>query len=103
LFDRHGVAAVISRVGSGSCVYFARQEPADWWDIREHHDADFDARYRRALIKRGIYHFPVMVKQGSISFAHSEADIDRTLEATDDALRELTCGAGSVTATARAV
>ena len=64
-------------------------EPRDWWDILEHHDAAFDTRYRRALIERGIYHFPVIVKQGSISFAHSEADIDRTLEATDDALRAL--------------
>ncbi|MBL9215385.1 MAG: aspartate aminotransferase family protein [Opitutaceae bacterium] len=92
LFRRHQVPAVISRVGSASCVYFARQEPADWWDILEHHDAAFDLRYRRALIERGIYHFPVIVKQGSISFAHSEADIDRTLEATDDALRSLARG-----------
>ena len=62
----------------------------DWWDILEYHNADFDTRYRRALIERGIYHFPVIVKQGSISFAHSDADIQKTLEATDDALRELT-------------
>jgi glutamate-1-semialdehyde 2,1-aminomutase len=90
LFAKYGVPAVIARVGSASCVYFAKQEPKDWWDILENHDAAFDAKYRRALIERGIYHFPVIVKQGSISFAHSEADIDQTLEATDSALRELT-------------
>lgn len=91
LFARHGVPAIISRVGSASCVYFTTHgEPRDWWDILEHHDAAFDTRYRRALIERGIYHFPVIVKQGSISFAHSEADIDQTLSATDDALHELT-------------
>ncbi len=90
LFDQYGIPVVISRVGSASCVYFCKTEPHDWWDILEHHDAAFDTRYRRALIERGIYHFPVIVKQGSISFAHSEADIDRTLEATDSALRELT-------------
>lgn len=92
LFARHGVPAVIARVGSASCVYFTDHEPRDWWDILEHHDAAFDTRYRRALIERGIYHFPIIVKQSSISFAHSEADIDQTLEATDDALRELTRG-----------
>lgn len=92
LFLRHGVPAVISRVGSASCVYFADHEPGDWWDILESHDAAFDARYRRALIERGIYHFPVIVKQGSISYAHSEADIDQTLNATDDALRALAAG-----------
>ena len=90
LFKRHGVPAFISRVGSASCVYFARQEPRDWWEVIEHHDAAFDLRYRRALIDRGIYHFPVIAKQGSISFAHTETDIDRTLEATDDVLRALT-------------
>lgn len=89
LFARHGVPAVVARVGSASCVYFTDHEPRDWWDILEHHDAAFDTRYRRALIERGIYHFPVIVKQGSISFAHSEADIDLTLQATDDALRSL--------------
>ncbi len=90
LFKRHGVPAFISRVGSASCVYFARQEPRDWWEVIEHHDAAFDLRYRRALIDRGIYQFPVIAKQGSISFAHTETDIDRTLEATDDVLRALT-------------
>ncbi len=90
LFDSYQVPALIARVGSASCVYFSKKEPQDWWDILESHDAAFDTRYRRALIERGIYHFPVIVKQGSISFAHSEADIDQTLEATDAALRELT-------------
>ena len=93
LFKRHGVPAFISRVGSASCVYFARQEPRDWWEVIEHHDAAFDLRYRRALIDRGIYHFPVIAKQGSISFAHTETDIDRTLEATDEVLRVLTLSA----------
>ena len=90
LFQRHGVPAFVSRVGSASCVYFSRHEPQDWWEVIEHHDAAFDLRYRRALIDRGIYHFPVIAKQGSISFAHTETDIDRTLEATDEVLRVLT-------------
>ncbi len=89
LFGRYKVPAIISRVGSASCVYFSKKEPEDWWDILEYHDDAFDVRYRRALIERGIYLFPVVVKQGSISFAHSEADIDQTLAATDRALREL--------------
>jgi glutamate-1-semialdehyde 2,1-aminomutase len=47
-------------------------------------------RYRRALIERGIYYFPVPVKQGSISAAHTADDIDATLDATESALRHLT-------------
>jgi glutamate-1-semialdehyde 2,1-aminomutase len=92
LFARYKIPAFISRVGSASCVYFTDKEPKDWWDILENHNSGFDAKYRRALIERGIYLFPVMAKQGSISFAHSEADIETTLEATDCVLRELAGG-----------
>lgn len=90
LFEKYKVPVVISRIGSASCVYFTDRTLNDWWDVLEYHNAEFDARYRRALIERGIYHFPVIVKQGSISFAHSDADIQKTLDATDDSLRELT-------------
>jgi glutamate-1-semialdehyde 2,1-aminomutase len=89
LFEKHSVRAVISRVGSAHCVYFAAQEPACWWDVLELHDVKFDSEYRRALLERGVYYFPVPCKQGSISFAHTEQDIDCTLGATDDALAVL--------------
>ena len=89
LFARYKIPVVISRIGSASCVYFSDSEPRDWWDVMENHDAAFDTKYRRGLIERGIYHFPVIAKQGSISFAHSDADIEKTLEATDCVLREL--------------
>ncbi len=89
IFDRYNVPTVISRVGSAHCVYFATQAPHDWWSLLDLHDFDFDIRYRRALIDRGIYNFPVAVKQGSISFAHTVADIDATLNALDDAMTGL--------------
>ena len=89
LFAAHHVTATISRIGSAHCVYFMDHEPANWWEIITEHDFEFDRRYRRELIDRGVYHFPVPTKQGSISFAHTEDDIDKTLEATDAALRSL--------------
>ena len=86
LFDNHNVRAVVSRVGSAHCVYFAEGEPTCWWDVLEFHDFKFDVEYRRGLLERGIYYFPVPCKQGSISFAHTEQDIDQTLLAIDDVL-----------------
>lgn len=85
----HNVTATFVRQGSAHCTYFMPTAPANWWETLSCHDFAFDTRYRRALIERGIYQFPVAAKQGSISFAHSEADIDQTLEATDSALTEL--------------
>lgn len=90
VFSKCGVQSTVNRVGSAHCVYFMDRAPRSWWDIISNHDFDFDIRYRRALIERGIYHFPVPTKQGSISLAHTEDDIDSSLNATEDALRELT-------------
>ena len=86
LFNKHNVKAVISRVGSAHCVYFAARVPECWWDVLELHNFKFDLDYRRALLERGVYYFPVACKQGSISFAHTEEDIDFTLAAMDDTL-----------------
>jgi glutamate-1-semialdehyde 2,1-aminomutase len=90
LFRDYRITASISRVGSAHCVYFMDRAPNNWWEIVTGHDFDFDTRYRRALIERGVYYFPVPVKQGSISFAHTEDDIDATLEAMESALQQLT-------------
>jgi len=89
LFLEKGVVAALSRIGSASCVYFADHVPVDWHDLAGSHDFELDIRYRRALIERGVYHFPLPCKQGSISAAHTEADIDRTLEITRAALASL--------------
>ena len=86
LFAEKGLTATVSRIGSAFCVYFCKGVPSDWHELASRHDFDFDRRYRRALIERGVYHFPLPCKQGSISAAHSEADLDRTIEATRDAL-----------------
>jgi glutamate-1-semialdehyde 2,1-aminomutase len=44
---------------------------------------------RRRLIDDGIYFFPLAVKQGSISSAHSVADIDMTLHRWEAVLAEI--------------
>jgi glutamate-1-semialdehyde 2,1-aminomutase len=89
LFAERGVTATLSRLGSAFCVYFCDHVPEDWHDLAASHDFDFDRRYRRALIARGVYHFPLPCKQGSLSAAHARADIATTLERTRDALRDL--------------
>ena len=60
--------------------------PVDWHDLAASHDFELDRRYRRELINSGVYHFPLPVKQGSLSAAHTDDDIDRTLELTREAM-----------------
>jgi len=79
----------VAREGSAFCVYFMDHAPADYHDIADHHLFDLDKTYRLALIERGIFNFPLPIKQGSISFAHTIRDIEETLEKTDATLQRL--------------
>lgn len=72
--------AVVARQGSAFCIYFMDHCPQDWHDLAGHHDFAFDEQFRRRLVKAGIYFFPLATKQCSISFAHTEEDIEITLE-----------------------
>ena len=89
LFDRRNYPATVVRQGSAFVVYFMGHAPRNWRDIAMNGDADKDVAYRKALIDAGVFHFPVTTKQGSISFAHTDEDIDRTLAITDEVLNRL--------------
>jgi len=75
-----GLGAVVARQGSAFCLYFMDHCPQDWHDLAAHHDFSKDGKFRRELIERGIYFFPVATKQCSISYAHSSSDVEETLQ-----------------------
>ena len=89
LFSQMDYPTTIVRVGSAFVVYFMDHEPTCWSAIARNNDAERDVRYRKALIENGVFHFPVTTKQGSISFAHTQADIDETLSITEKVLKQL--------------
>jgi glutamate-1-semialdehyde 2,1-aminomutase len=76
------VSATVSRIGAAFCVYFCDHVPLDWHDLMTSHDFELDRRYRRGLIERGLYLFPLPCKQGLLSAAHTREDIDRMIEST---------------------
>lgn len=82
----HGLTATVARQGSAFCVYFMDHAPVDWHDLASHHDSAIDEDMRRAMIERGVYFFPLQTKQCSISAAHTESDIDFTVDAFRDAV-----------------
>ncbi len=53
------------------------------------YDAQKDLRFRVLLIEKGILLAPVARKRGFICAAHAVEDIDKTLDAADDALIQL--------------
>jgi glutamate-1-semialdehyde 2,1-aminomutase len=76
----------IIRQGSAFVIYFMDHAPRDWHDLAEHHDFAFDNEFRRRLIEEGVYFFPLATKQCSLSAAHTEGDLDRTIEAVAQSL-----------------
>ncbi len=89
LFDERGIGVSLSNNASAFCVYFSSVTPTDLHDILENVDFEMDIKYRRAMVARGIYHFPVACKQSSISYAHTEEDISITLEETRQVLKSI--------------
>ena len=83
---KFGINGVVARQGSAFCLYFMDHLPTDWHDIAMHHDFDFDTAFRRNLVDRGIYVFPLATKQYSISAAHSKADVEETLRCVEGSL-----------------
>ncbi|WP_274629138.1 aspartate aminotransferase family protein [Arvimicrobium flavum] len=89
VFAARNYPTTIVRQGSAFAVYFMDHAPVSWRDVVLNHDMDRDIAYRRALIEEGIFQFPVVTKQGSISLAHTDADIDRTIEMTEKVVSTL--------------
>ncbi len=85
----NGITHVVSRQGSALCIYFMDHHPQDWHDLASHHRVDFDARLRQALVQRGVYVFPLAMKQWSISAAHTKQDIEFVMDAFDQSITQL--------------
>ncbi|MES2391630.1 MAG: aspartate aminotransferase family protein [Acidobacteriota bacterium] len=82
-----GEPMVVSRIGSAFCCYFMDHVPVDWHDILEHHDFKRDVALRLDLIEKGVYAFPLAVKQMSISTAHTDVDVQEVIDAMVNLLR----------------
>jgi glutamate-1-semialdehyde 2,1-aminomutase len=87
LFKEKGIEVTIARNGSAYCIYLMDHIPVDLHDILKHHDMVLDKQFRVALIEEGIYNIPIPCKQSSVSYSHSEEDIDKTLKATRKVLK----------------
>jgi glutamate-1-semialdehyde 2,1-aminomutase len=85
--ETEGYPLSFPRVGSMFCLYFRRGPVRDYAEAKGADTAAF-ARFFHGMLARGIYLAPSQFEAGFLSLAHTEADIDRTLEAGREALRE---------------
>ena len=82
------VPAYLTRVGSMMCTFFTDQA-VDNFDAASTSDADTYGRYFWNMLDRGVYLAPSRLETGFVSLAHTEEDIDRTLDAARESMHLL--------------
>jgi glutamate-1-semialdehyde 2,1-aminomutase len=85
MYDRLGVQAVVSGFGSVFVTYFLEGPVRNYDDLLAN-DVDLFTGYRRELMKHGIFELPLNLKRSHFSYAHTEEDVDRLVEATEAAV-----------------
>lgn len=81
VWDELGVNAVVSGFGSIFVSFFMDGPVRDYSDLLRNDDALF-VDYRLRQIDKGVLEVPLNLKRSNMSYAHTEADVDRLLETT---------------------
>jgi glutamate-1-semialdehyde 2,1-aminomutase len=87
VFERAGVAVQVQGVGPMFQFWFSETPVRDYRDAARHLNSPAYAALARALHERGVMVHPSNIELWFVSTVHSEADIDRTLEAFEDAVK----------------
>jgi glutamate-1-semialdehyde 2,1-aminomutase len=83
-----GVPTSLQRVGGMFCTYFQPQRVCNFADVTAEAPQVF-SRFFRSMLDQGINLAPSQYESGFMSFAHSRADLDRTIEAARQAFKTL--------------
>jgi len=82
------IPAFQTRVGSLFCTFFSAERVADYASAKRS-DTGRYALFFRAMLENGVYLAPSQFEAGFLSLAHSEQDIERTIEAAEAAFAGL--------------
>ncbi|MFE9611649.1 aspartate aminotransferase family protein [Streptomyces sp. NPDC006012] len=95
LYRTLDVPAVVTGYGSVFVSYFmSGPEPRSYDDLLAN-DTSLFVGYRRRLIDHGVFELPLNLKRSHLSYAHTDADVDRLLEATETAVRHTLAEGGA--------
>jgi glutamate-1-semialdehyde 2,1-aminomutase len=93
----NGLLQIAQETGHAACggsisamfgLFFTAGPVHNYEDAKKSDLAKF-ARFHRGMLERGIYLAPSQFEAGFTSFAHTEEDIDQTLEAARDVMFQL--------------
>ncbi|GAB6098509.1 glutamate-1-semialdehyde 2,1-aminomutase [Halanaerocella petrolearia] len=83
-----GVPATLSRVGSMFSIFFTEEQVTNYQEAQASNTNAF-ALYFNQMLEQGIYLPPSQFESNFISIAHTEEDLERTIEANYNALQKV--------------
>jgi len=83
-----GVTMTVALFGSVFVPYFMDGPIESYTDLLRN-DTQRDIWFRRTMCEHGIFMLPTALKRNHVSAAHTQADIDRTLETARQVLRQM--------------
>ena len=90
ILTRRKVPGVVNAIGSMWTIFFGVSEVSSIEDARRASRDDY-ARFFQSMLERGILLPPSACESAFLSDAHSETELDRTLEAADEAIEGIAC------------
>ncbi len=88
LLSEYGIPHYCTRVGSMLCTYFTATKVLNY-EAAKTSDCERFTKFFAGMLKRGIYLAPSQFEAGFVSAAHSQEDLDRTLESVKSCLSEI--------------
>lgn len=86
--DKYNIPLQINRAGSMVGVFFTDQEVVDF-ETAQSSNLDYFAQYYRTMIEEGVFLPPSQFEGLFLSTAHSDEDIEKTIEAIDTAFAKI--------------
>ena len=83
-----GIPVTGTYVGGMMGMFFSENEVVNY-DTAKQCDLGRYSKYFSAMLERGVYLAPSQLEAGFLSLAHTDADIDRTLEAARESMKTL--------------
>ena len=86
-----GIPMTVARFGSVFVPYFMEGPIVSYTDLLRN-DTARDVWFRQQMCEQGIFMLPTALKRNHVSAAHTQADIERTLEAARRVLQSMPVG-----------
>ncbi len=88
LATKYKIPSSMNRVGSMGSIFFTDQKVVDF-DTAKTSDTQKFANFFCAMLERGVYVAPSQFEAAFVSMAHDQEDIDKTIAAANEVLKEI--------------